>query len=515
MPVGFFAAGRRPERESRSKACPALAVPQIDKAEDVWLYQRRMARKIAGALGLIVSDFLAILLSFYLGFFLRSAILKIVFPSRPLMMALLDIYLNHAYLFVIWVFIFAYERLYTRRFSFWDEIRVLMKSTTIAFSLIMISVFITQEYIRFSRAIILLAWIISFATLPLFRGLAKKAMIGMRLWTKKVLLVGPVASAAPVIEAIRANSNLGYEIVGCLCDELNERETAVSGVPVLGRIADLERERGKRSFDDIIVNMPDLPGDQLVDLLRTWERVSDTIHYVPRMGSLIIAGVEIENIGGLLSLTVRKNLAKPWNILIKTLFEFVLAFLLLILLAPFFLLFTVLVKIDSRGSVFYSQERFGKKGQRITMIKFRTMFEDAEDRLSAYLALHPQSAEDWARFKKLKAFDPRVTRIGGFLRKHSLDELPQLWHVLTGKMSLVGPRPYIMDELQHMEIVKSLLLQVKPGLTGLWQISGRSLLPFKERLTLDEHYIRNWSLWLDIVILIKTVRAVATGRGAF
>jgi len=143
------------------------------------------------------------------------------------------------------------------------------------------------------------------------------------------------------------------------------------------------------------------------------------------------------------------------------------------------------------------------------------MYRDADERLARYLAYHPDRREEWDDFKKLRNGDPRVTRVGRFLRKHSLDELPQLLNVLRGEMSLVGPRPYIMEELEMAEDVKKFLLQVKPGITGLWQTSGRSLLPFKERLTIDEHYIRNWSFWLDIVVLIRTIKVWLLSEGAF
>ena len=140
---------------------------------------------------------------------------------------------------------------------------------------------------------------------------------------------------------------------------------------------------------------------------------------------------------------------------------------------------------------------------------------DADLRLESYLKGNQKAQEEWQQFKKLKTFDPRVTRAGKVLRRFSLDELPQILNVLNGKMSLVGPRPYILEELKEVESVKSIILQVKPGISGLWQTSGRSNLSFNERLTIDEHYIRNWSFWLDIVILIKTVKTFSRGEGAF
>jgi len=140
---------------------------------------------------------------------------------------------------------------------------------------------------------------------------------------------------------------------------------------------------------------------------------------------------------------------------------------------------------------------------------------DADRRLENFLAANSQAKEEWERHKKLLSFDPRTTRVGGFLRRFSIDELPQIFNVLKGEMSLVGPRPYLREELEEVRQVKSLLLQIKPGMTGLWQTSGRSLLPFRERLNLDEYYIRNWSLWLDQVILMRTIKVALSGHGAY
>lgn len=143
------------------------------------------------------------------------------------------------------------------------------------------------------------------------------------------------------------------------------------------------------------------------------------------------------------------------------------------------------------------------------------MYLDADRRLEEYLKQNPDARGEWSTYKKLKGFDPRVTRVGAFLRKFSLDELPQVLNVLRGDMSLVGPRRYIHEELEEVVQMKSILFQVKPGMTGLWQTSGRSLVPFEERLKLDEYYIRNWSVWIDLLILMKTIKVTLSGHGAF
>lgn len=474
-----------------------------------------MSKKVISLFSFIVSDFISIFISFALAFWIRGYILPHFFPSFHQRPVFFEIYLSHAYMFIVWVIVFFYEKLYTKRYSFWDETRLLLKSTTISFFFLMIAVFITQQYFLFSRVIIILAWIFSLILLPALRYLIKRIVVRLNLWKKKVIIINSYNSFSILIDAINHNRTLGYEIVGCFTDNREEIGKIFSGVKVLGHFEDLEKWKKKLEFEDIIVSLPDVTGDQLIELLKKWDQFSETIRYIPPTGSLITTGVEIENIGKVLSLSLRKNLHKPWNVFIKRLFEFVLALLSFVLLLPVFLVISIAIKIDTKGSVFFLQERFGKKGKKIKVIKFRSMYKEEDKKLKLYLKKNPRAKEEWSKYKKLKSFDPRVTKVGKILRKYSLDELPQFINVLIGNMSLVGPRPYIMEELKKVESVKSILLQVKPGITGLWQISGRSLLSFNERLNLDEYYLRNWSFWLDIIIAIKTIRVFLSAKGAY
>jgi Undecaprenyl-phosphate galactose phosphotransferase WbaP len=286
-------------------------------------------------------------------------------------------------------------------------------------------------------------------------------------------------------------------------------------VAVLGHYDDIEMWQERTKFEDIIVTFPDTPAEQLIALLKRWDGVGETIRYIPQTGELISTGVEVENIGRVLSLTIRKNLHKPWNILIKSSFEFILSLVLLVLLFPAGLVIAAAVRLDSRGPVFFTQSRYGKRGRLIRIVKFRSMHADADARLEEYLRANGTAREEWVRYRKLRNSDPRVTKVGAFLRRHSLDELPQILNVLAGQMSLIGPRPYLQEELAEVKQSKSVLFQVRPGITGLWQISGRSNVSFADRLLLDEHYIRNWSLWTDVTILIKTAGAIVSGSGAF
>ena len=474
-----------------------------------------MKKKIVVFAYLVVCDCLAILLCFGLAYLFRADVLPAVFPSLRHKPVLFSAYFNKTYMLCLWIGVFLYEKLYTRRHSFWEETRSLIKSSTISFVLITVAVFVTKEYFYFSRVIIFTAWLLSMAILPGLRYITKTALLRLGLWRKKVMIIGSTESTSSLIEAIKQNTIMGYEIVGCLTDEAAEVGQGISGVPILGHFDEIEEWKKKTRFEDIIVTFPNLPRHRLVSLLKAWEAVSDTIRYIPRTGDLITTGIEIENIGKVLSLVVRKNLHKPWNIFLKTVFEYVLAVVLVILFLPLLLVIAAAIRLDSQGAIFFRQERYGKRGKVIKVIKFRSMYTDSARRLEEYLEENPSAREEWSRYKKLKQHDPRVTRVGGFLRKYSLDELPQLLNVLKGEMSIVGPRPYLREELEEVKQIKSILLQVKPGITGLWQTSGRSLVPFEERINIDEYYIRNWSLWLDIVILMKTVKVTASGQGAF
>ena len=174
----------------------------------------------------------------------------------------------------------------------------------------------------------------------------------------------------------------------------------------------------------------------------------------------------------------------------------------------------VLIKLDSPGPILYKHTRIGFGGRRFTAIKFRTMVKDADKQLADYLRQHPELRAEWNQFHKLRN-DPRITRVGRWLRKPSLDELPQLLNVLRGEMSVIGPRPIVAEEVRHFGRTFPLYIKVKPGITGLWQVSGRSDTTYRERVCFDAYYVRNWSVWMDLYILGRTMVGVLCGRGAY
>jgi Undecaprenyl-phosphate galactose phosphotransferase WbaP len=264
-----------------------------------------------------------------------------------------------------------------------------------------------------------------------------------------------------------------------------------------------------------VIAMPHLPREDLLHVLSCCEGHVQSIRLVPDMFGLATVGVETEDLDGLLLLHMRWNLAKPWNLALKRAFDVTVATATGIVLAPLLILTAVAIRFDSSGSALFIQDRLGHGGRRFRCVKFRTMYVDNERRLHEHLEQDSQARTEWGHFAKLKSADPRVTRVGRLLRRLSLDELPQLVNVIQGDMCLVGPRPYLPSETQRMGDFAETVLKAPPGITGLWQVSGRNELTFSQRLRLDEYYVRNWSLWMDIIVLVKTIGAVMRRKGAY
>lgn len=474
-------------------------------------------RKLAGLAVLVAGDFLTLFLAFVGAFILRDRILSVLpafdFPAVPL-----DIQLRMG-LFkgaVFLVTIFAIEKLYTRRLSFWDETRRLVEGVTLAFILIMTTVFLFQTYTQFSRTVIVLAWILSLGLFPVVRLQVKKVMGRSGLWRKNILILGSGRMAQRVAVEILRNKTLGYNIAGYLSESGgNINEKLAGDIPVLGAIADFERIVKEHDVRDAVVALSSNRQNEMLRVVKACEPFVETVKVVPSIGSVFTAGVRIDELGDVLALSVPRNLAKPWNMVAKRVFELIICFVLLVLLAPLWLVIVAALKIDSRGPAIFKQKRLGRGRKEFLIYKFRSMHRDGDARLEKYLREHPEARAEWEEFQKLRGGDPRVTRIGKTLRNWSLDEMPQILNVLKGDMSLVGPRPYLPRELHKLGPMSVIICQVKPGLTGLWQVRGRNILTFEERMGMDEYYIRNWSLWLDVVILLQTVKVILRREGAF
>jgi len=475
-----------------------------------------MNKKIISFACLIATDVLVIFISYALAFVLRSQVFPgIIARYTEIPLLPFSVFLNQPYMAFVWILVFANEKLYTKRFPFWDEVKILLKGSTIATFWIIIIIFLTKSEMQFSRSVVVSAWIISLFLFPSLRSLVKLALIRLDIWKKKLIILGVHQTSLMVIKNIRKNRTMGYEVIAVIDDDANKIGHTFMGIKVSGPISELENITQTYGSKDIMIVTPHLPRKKIKAILSKCENISESMWLIPRSGDFITEGVELEVLGDVLTIYIKRNLVKPWNILIKSLFDKCLTILLLLILFPLFLVIALAIKLESKGPVIFIQDRIGKYRKTFKICKFRSMYLDNESRLKAYLEAHPEAMEEWERFRKLKNRDPRVTKVGRFIRKFSLDETPQLLNVLQSKMSLVGPRPYLPEELENRKQFSETIARVKPGLTGLWQISGRSDIVFEERLNMDEYYIRNWSLWLDIVIILKSLKACLEGKGAY
>lgn len=465
---------------------------------------------------LLLTDVLVIFISYILAYMLRDALLPSLIqryaeiPLQPF-----STFLKHYYMAAIWVLVFAYEKLYVKRYSFWEEVKILTKSATLSSFLVIISIFMTKTESQFSRTVVLLAWILSLALFPMMRAAVKTILFSFNIWKKKFLILGVHQTSLSIVENIRKNRTLGYEVMAFIDDDPAKIGKTFLGIKALGPISELENIAKSYGSKDIMVVTPHLPRKSIKKILTMCENVSESMWLIPRSGDFITEGVNIEVIGDILCLYIKRNLTKPWNVLIKTVSDIFFTLFILFFTWPLLALIALAIRLESKGSVIYVQKRVGRNRRVFEMYKFRSMYLDNEQILKDYLQSHPEAVAEWQTYKKLKNHDPRVTRVGRFIRKFSLDELPQLFNILKGEMSLVGPRPYIPEELVSREDASKTIARVKPGLTGLWQVSGRSDVGFEDRLAIDEYYIRNWSLWMDITILLRSFMAAFSSRGAY
>ncbi|HEX6277339.1 MAG TPA: exopolysaccharide biosynthesis polyprenyl glycosylphosphotransferase, partial [Polyangiaceae bacterium] len=263
----------------------------------------------------------------------------------------------------------------------------------------------------------------------------------------------------------------------------------------------------------VVVAMPQMDSAAILALIERFAETYTHVLVIPDVFNLVHFGAPTQYLGGALGIEVRRQLLLRWPRAAKRAMDLILTSIGFVCILPLLAVLALLIKLDSKGPVLYRQRRLGQDGVRFSALKFRTMFLNADELLERHLEKNPTLRIEWETFHKLPDH-PGVTRIGKVLRKFSLDELPQLWNVLAGEMSLVGPRPYMEREIPDMDQKESIILRVRPGLTGIWQVTTRNESTFEQRLQLDVEYVRNWSPWLDLYVIARTVPVVVGGTGS-
>jgi Undecaprenyl-phosphate galactose phosphotransferase WbaP len=349
---------------------------------------------------------------------------------------------------------------------------------------------------------------------PFVQYFAKWGMKKVGLWGKPVVILSYKETGTNIVSSLKQNWELGYNPVAVFDYRLDTSGGPFEGVDHQQVLADVIHLARKRGVDTAIFAMPHTRREQLAKLTSLASLSFRHVLVIPNLGGVTNSAVVARNLAGTFAVEVKYNLLNPWALRAKRIMDLCATVVGGALILPLLLVLVVLVYLESGRPVFYRDRRMGRNGNPFSCVKFRTMVPDAEALLQRMLEEDRDLREEYSKYHKLRD-DPRVTRVGRFLRKTSLDELPQLWNVLKGEMSLVGPRPYLARESKEIGITQSEILRVPPGITGPWQVTGRNQALFGDRVQMDAYYVRDWSIWLDLVLLARTAKTVLLGRGAY
>ncbi len=396
-----------------------------------------------------------------------------------------------------------------------EHMRRICRGVSTVYLLFLFAMFVSKGSWADSRGALLLAWGLSMPLVSLGRCLAMHLMARRSWWGVPVLIIGAGPMGRATLRNLRENRVLGYRPMAFLDDDPRKLGEC-DGLPVAGSLGDAGWVAKQYGLGYAIVAIANMPRQHLVWHLRRWRRIFPRILMISELGGHSTQWTEPRDLGGMTGFETHQKLLDPMAQGLKRTIDVIAAAAGLLVAAPVLALCALWVRRVSPGNPFYLDRREGRDGTVLNILKLRTMFPKASEMLEAHLAAHPEARAEWDRFCKLKK-DPRILPgVGHFLRKTSLDELPQLWNVLTGEMSLVGPRPFATYHNSRFDPeFQELRRHVRPGLTGLWQVSARSDGDLQVQQSLDTYYIRNWSLWLDIYILARTVRAVIAPRGSY
>lgn len=391
-----------------------------------------------------------------------------------------------------------------------DELRKIQKALFIMFTVVLIISFLTKVDISKSRIVFLMTYLFSAVLIPLARSITRGIVIKMGQWGVPVSIYGDRRSVETVLKALRAEKSLGYIPTAIFADEV-PLGNVVEGVSVLGNL----HHTTYRTPVAIIATGTRRSRHQVVEILEGPLEVYRKVILIPDLEDSPSLWVIPRDLQGILGLEITKNLLNPFARFSKRVIDLTLVLGTLPLWAPLMAFLYVLIWLEDRKNPMFLQPRIGRTGGTFRTVKFRTMVPDAEKVLEKALKKDDALKVEWETYFKLRK-DPRITKVGRFLRKTSLDEIPQLLNVLRGTMSLVGPRPLPAYHFKDLpDQVQFLRDKVQPGITGLWQVSGRSDAGTAGMEKWDPYYVRNWSVWLDIVILVRTFKTVCSGSGAY
>ena len=427
---------------------------------------------------LFIFDVLSILLSLLIGFVVTNMINHTIgFSSHTFLNA------SYGLFYFIIPFVFFYEGMYTHRFDFWHELRLIVKGLFLSLIIIFAYLSLTQTTGEHSRSVIIISFIFMTIFIPIIKIMVKKKLFDIGLW------------------------KLGVKIL----QEDTSMESMIFDNPYIGYI-----KSSRKEASIVFINSQDSNIELIKKQLEEEISSKSKVMFLPVFNNYQFSNSDMFELNNSrTNLVVLQNkLSSKYRKFINTAYNYVLAVVLLPLLLPIIAIISFLIKKDSRGPVFFMQERLGVDAKVFLVFKFRTMHINGDEILQEYLKDNPKEKENYEIYCKYEN-DPRITKIGRVLRNTSADELAQIFNVLKGEMNFVGPRPYMVTEKEKIgQTNADVILKTKPGITGLWQVSGRSELSFDERVDMDKWYIYNWSLWKDFVIMLKTINVVLRKSGA-
>jgi len=475
----------------------------------------RRNSKLCQVVALLLHD-IAVITGVFVGVMaFRETVFSGMFTSYPAT--------GHSWLFfglywipTVWIGGLAMRGLYSSKNPLWEEVKNTVIGVLLGGGLIFAIVSLGRITGEVSRFVLAGTTVVLLPVLPLSRNLYKRLLFHLGIWREKIAVLIFDQSGQSVSELLQSDHYLGYEPVGVIADE----EPDFDGLELeyLGTVEETEEILEERSIRNLVIALrrPMLKAQS--DFLARLQQKTKRIMVAPTLQDLPTMSLNIHHFfGDDVMLVDFPNLLQSTAARVtKRGMDLFLTALMLPFLLPIIAVIALAIKLEDGGDVFYTDRRVGLNNELFDCIKFRTMVEDSEEILEEHLESNPEARKNWEKFKKLKGPDPRVTGVGHWLRVTSLDELPQIFCVLIGDMSLVGPRPMYEKEIEdYGSNLFEKYKNVKPGITGLWQVSGRNELTFADRATLDNWYIKNWSPWLDLVLLLKTIPAVFQGKGAY
>ncbi len=461
---------------------------------------------------LALGDLLALNLSFLVAYFLRYVLqlggeipgeFDVSYPDYiPVQTAMAGI------LLITYVLKGMYRL--PRAVSWVGELSSVLSATSVGVMLLFAAVSMAR-YPASSRALFVYFWLLAVLSVGIARTLHRLLIMAFRkrgVGVKRMLVVGGSnALGRRIMHSIATERSAAAQVIGFV--DLEPADD-FGRFRFLGTVKDIPFIVNDLGIDEIVIALPAASHDQVLRIMDHCRRKGVSFRVVPDLYQIRLNRVDVDSVNGIPLIAVSKSQIQGWNLLMKRVLDAVASAAALTLLSPLLLLVALAIKLDSRGPVLFRQTRVGRDGQTFTLYKFRSMLQDAEQQLDQLWEMNEASGPLF----KIRD-DPRITRTGRLLRRTSIDELPQLINVLKGEMSLVGPRPPLPSEVEKYEEWHLRRMEAAPGLTGLWQVSGRSEIPFDEMVMLDIYYIENWSLGLDLSILLRTIPAVLSGGGAF